>query len=43
MDVFNLNNQGRATEAQSRDGVNFGEISQANTPRNIRFGARLTF
>jgi hypothetical protein len=43
VDVFNLNNQGRATEAQSRDGVNFGEISEANTPRNIRFGARLSF
>lgn len=43
VDVFNINNQGRATEAQDRDGENFGEISEANTPRNIRFGARLSF
>lgn len=43
VDVFNLNNQGRATAAQVRDGTNFGDISEANSPRNIRFGARLSF
>ena len=42
-DVFNVNNQGRATAVQVRDGSTFGEISEANTPRNIRFGARLAF
>jgi hypothetical protein len=43
VDVFNLNNQGRPTAAQDRDGENFGDPSEWNTPRNIRFGARLTF
>lgn len=43
LDAFNLNNQGRATEVQDRDGSTFEDISSANTPRNLRFGARFTF
>lgn len=38
LDVFNLNNQTRPTDVQTRVGEEFGSPANLNFPRNIRFG-----
>ncbi len=43
VDIFNINNQGRATEVEDRDGSSFGHPVEFNFPRTIRLGARYTF
>ena len=42
-DAFNLNNQGRATDVQTRVGSTEGEPLTYNLPRNVRVGVRYMF
>ena len=43
LDVFNVTNQGRATEVEDRTGPNLGEPQTFNSPRNFRLGLRYQF
>ncbi len=43
LDVFNVTNQGRATDVETRDISSFGEATEQSAPRQYRIGFRYTF